>query len=45
LQADSPDINPDGTKKAEEAVEEATDDDINVSTNKQRHNAGQEEGE
>jgi hypothetical protein len=45
LQADDPDINPDWTEKAEEAVEEVTGDDSNISTTKQRQYVGQEAGE
>ena len=45
LQADHPDINPDGIEKAEEAAKEAIDDDIYVSTTKQRNDTGQEAGE
>ena len=44
LQGDNPDINPDWTKKAEEAVEEVTDDDSNISTTNQRHYVRQEAG-
>ena len=40
LQADNPDINPDGTEKAEEAIEAATDYDRNVSTNNVEQEAG-----
>ena len=42
LQADNPDINPDGSKMAEEPVEKVTDDHRNVCTTKQRHYAKQE---